>query len=261
MIAGAALVPADRGYAMTQFTETQWSQSEASHEYRDNADSYIPDRYRVIRISQSLYEQFVMGRPGIRVMDLGCGDGIFVQHLKRCDSEFEAVLVDGSPEMLAAARRRLLDCSGLSFVQATFQELLAGPPAPGGFDLVLSSLAIHHLSRDEKAALYRWVYERLKPGGLFVNNDVVRSPTRPLEDWYLRLWHDWIAAGGAVQDKPELLDVPQRYKNNPDNHTDTLRDQLAMLEAAGFTAVDCYYKLGIFAMFGGQKPVKRGEDL
>ena len=56
-----------------------------------------------------------------------------------------------------------------------------------------------------------------------------------------------------MQDKPELLDVPQRYKHNPDNHPDSLRDQLAMLEAAGFTAVDCYYKFGIFAMFGGQK--------
>lgn len=71
------------------------------------------------------------GRPGIRVMDLGCGDGVFIQHLKYCDSEFEAVLVDGSAEMPAAARRRLQACSGLSFVQATFRELLAGDPAPG----------------------------------------------------------------------------------------------------------------------------------
>jgi len=238
---------------MTQFTETQWSQTEASHEYRDNADGYIPDRYRIIGIAQSLYEQFVKGRPGIRVMDLGCGDGIFVQHFKRYDAEFGAVLVDGSAEMLASARRRLQDFSGLIFVQSTFQELLAGAPVPGEFDLVLSSLAIHHLSKDEKAALYRWVYERLKPGGLFVNNDVVRSPTRSLEDWYLKLWHDWIAGHSAMQEKPELLGIPQRYKHNPDNHPDSLCDQLAMLEAAGFTVVDCYYKLGIFAMFGGQK--------
>lgn len=236
---------------MTQFTTTRWSQSEASHEYRDNADGYIPERYRIIGIVQSLYEQFVMGRPGIRVMDLGCGDGIIMQHLKRGDAE--AVLVDGSAEMLAAARRRLQDCSGVTFVQATFQELLAGAPVPGEFDLVLSSLAIHHLSRVEKAALYRWIYERLKPGGLFINNDVVRAAAQPLEDWYLKLWHDWIAGHSAARDKPELLDVPQRYKHNPDNHPDSLRDQLTMLESAGFTAVDCYYKLGIFALFGGQK--------
>ena len=82
---------------MTQFTATQWSQSEASREYRDNADDYIPERYLTIGIAQSLYGQFVEGRPGIRVMDLGCGDGIFMQHLKHGHAEFEAVLIDGSP--------------------------------------------------------------------------------------------------------------------------------------------------------------------
>jgi tRNA (cmo5U34)-methyltransferase len=47
--------------------------------------------------------------------------------------------------------------------------------------------------------------------------------------------------------------VPQRYKANSDNVPDTLRVQLEALEKIGFRQVDCYYKFGIYVMFGGQK--------
>ncbi|MGZ7117956.1 MAG: hypothetical protein ACXVHS_11035, partial [Methanobacterium sp.] len=47
--------------------------------------------------------------------------------------------------------------------------------------------------------------------------------------------------------------VPDKYKNNPDNHPDTLISQLNALKLIGFKNVDCYYKYGIFAIYGGQK--------
>jgi tRNA (cmo5U34)-methyltransferase len=48
-------------------------------------------------------------------------------------------------------------------------------------------------------------------------------------------------------------DIIRQYKNNEDNKPDTLHDQLNALGAMGFKDVDCYYKYGIFTMFGGRK--------
>ncbi len=47
--------------------------------------------------------------------------------------------------------------------------------------------------------------------------------------------------------------IPDQYKNNPDNNPDTLENQLKSLKSAGFNNVDCYYKYGIFSVYGGQK--------
>jgi len=37
------------------------------------------------------------------------------------------------------------------------------------------------------------------------------------------------------------------------NKPDTLSNQLTALEEAGFLDVDCYFKNGIFAVFGGKR--------
>lgn len=48
-------------------------------------------------------------------------------------------------------------------------------------------------------------------------------------------------------------DIIQRYKDNRDNKPDTLDKQLKALKSVGFKDVDCYYKYGIFTMYGGRK--------
>jgi tRNA (cmo5U34)-methyltransferase len=44
----------------------------------------------------------------------------------------------------------------------------------GNYDVVLSSLALHHLPTDgDKQHLYRRIYDSLAPGGVFYTADVV----------------------------------------------------------------------------------------
>ena len=48
-----------------------------------------------------------------------------------------------------------------------------GDAMPGGlYDLVISSLAIHHLEDDAKRELYRQIAVRLRVGGRFVQGDI-----------------------------------------------------------------------------------------
>ena len=238
---------------MPDFDNSRWLDSRFAQEYREQADGYVPERRSLIEIAQSLYRHWVKGSQPCRMLDLGCGDGLMVQELLKVDDSIDATLVDGSQEMLKAAGDRLARFEKKHLVNASFQNLLTQDPLQNTFSFVLSSLAIHHLAMAEKMALFEYVYRHLDPGGFFLNIDVVLSPTNDLEKWYLILWQEWIDTHVANSQKASLLPVPQKYRDNSDNVPDPLLPQLQALERIGFKNVDCYYKRGVFAMFGGGK--------
>jgi tRNA (cmo5U34)-methyltransferase len=238
---------------MSDFAKSHWADSSFAREYRTQADSYIPERQILIEIVQSVYRNLVKGSRPCRMLDLGCGDGLVVEELLEANDTIDATLVDGSAEMLEAAGSRLARFEKKHLVHASFQDLLTKDPLPDTYDFVLSSLAIHHLTMPEKEALFDYVHRHLNPGAFFLIIDVVLSPTDDLEKWYLMLWHEWIDTHAADANKASLLSIPQKYKDNPDNVPNGLQPQLQALQKLGFKNVDCYYKYGIFAMFGGSK--------
>jgi tRNA (cmo5U34)-methyltransferase len=238
---------------MSSYDSSHWTDNRFAKEYRDQADGYIPERSKLIEIAQSLYRYFVKNGQPHRILDLGCGDGLMVQELLKVDDSIEATLVDGSREMLNAAMQRLARFERMHCISASFQDLLVQDLLKGTFCFIVSSLAIHHLVMEQKTALFKYIYRHLDPGGLFLNIDVVLSPTDDLEDCYLTLWQEWIDAHAADSQKASLLPVPQQYKDNSDNTPDPLIPQLQVLERIGFKNVDCHYKYGIFAMFGGTR--------
>ena len=243
---------------MSDFKETHWADREFAKGYRDNADIFIVERWRMLSILQSFYRHFVKNESPKSILDLGCGHGIVTSALSAVDDSISATLVDGSRDMLAKARQRLNGKIQASFVRATFQEMIRKDLLQGPFDFVASSLAIHHLTMQEKAALFEKTYRLLSRGGYFVNIDVVLAPTKRLEQWYLSLWKDWIdervwdlgLAGGRFDG------IIRQYKDEEENKPDRLGDQLDALRTIGFRDVDCYYQYGIFTMFGGRKQLR-----
>jgi tRNA (cmo5U34)-methyltransferase len=240
---------------MTEFNKTNWSKPEFSQQYRDNADIYIVERRRLIEVMKSFYKYFVLNCTQKNILDLGCGDGILTHNLMEIDDSISATLIDPSEDMLGRAKERLHGSGNISYIRASFQDLLKDNIIQDDFNFIVSSLAIHHLTMEEKKALYKMVHARLHPGGYFMNIDVTLAPADNLEEWYMKLWHEWMderkAALGLKRDL--FNDISKRYKELEENKPDTLDDQLNALRQTGFKEVDCYYKYGIFAVFGGRK--------
>lgn len=95
-------------------------------------------------------------RPGERILDLGCGDGVLTQRLHELGCR--TVGVDSSPEMVAGARARGLDARVMDGHELTFER---------EFDAVFSNAALHWMAADPPAVV-TGVARALRPGGRFV---------------------------------------------------------------------------------------------
>jgi tRNA (cmo5U34)-methyltransferase len=240
---------------MSKFEKTRWVDNQFVQEYRDDAGIYLPYRKQFFEIARSSARYFQSANQLMRVLDLGCGDGLFVQELLQSCETGKVVLLDGSGEMLTSAKKRLAGTNGLEFVQASFQDLIEGDPLERReFDFIFSSLAIHHLTSEQKGQIYRYALNHLAASGLFLNYDVVMAPTKELEAWSMFLWRLWIEGHSDQEGAARLRDIPEKYKANPDNIPDTLDAQLDLLREIGFGEVDCLYKYGAFSIFGGRRP-------
>ena len=126
------------------------------------------------------------------------------------------------------------------------------------FDAVVSGYAIHHLADERKRTLYQEVFSLLRPGGLFVNMDHVRSPSAWLEARFDDLLVDHFYAYQQSVGSPKTREeVAAEYVHRPDRQENILALvglQCEWLLASGFQNVDCYFKLLELAVFGGRKP-------
>ena len=96
------------------------------------------------------------------VIDAGCGSGRVTEALLERLPRGRVIAVDGSAEMLAAARDRLGHDSRVRFVQADLVRLALDEPA----DAILSTATFHWIA--DQAALYRALHAALRPGGRLV---------------------------------------------------------------------------------------------
>lgn len=119
-----------------------------------NAARYDSNARFVSDLGQGVLDWLAPGA-GERILDLGCGDGALTEKLVAAGAE--VVGVDGSADMVAAARAR-----GIEARVADGHALDLSPD----FDAVFSNAALHWMTDPD--AVIAGVSRALKPGGRFV---------------------------------------------------------------------------------------------
>ena len=110
-------------------------------------------------------------QPGESVLDVGCGTGtLTLGAARRVGPGARVSGIDASPDMIATARRKA-EKQGVAtdFRLAAVEEL---PFEKAEFDVVLSSLMLHHLPDDVKLQGLAEISRVLKPGGRLVAVDL-----------------------------------------------------------------------------------------
>lgn len=105
-------------------------------------------------------------QPGQRILDIGCGTGTLTVMLKHAQPAATVIGLDGDEAVLAIARKKAaLDDGNAIIWQLGYSYDLPYPDA--SFDLVLASMMLHHLTRENKRATFREARRVLKPGSRF----------------------------------------------------------------------------------------------
>ena len=121
---------------------------------------------------RATYEHLIYAagvNPGQRVLDVGCGTGYFARLLARAvGPEGLVVGVDASEDMITHARRVARHRTNCQFLLGT-AESLNFPPEH--FDVVVTSLFMHHLPADLQPVALREMLRVLRPGGTLLVAD------------------------------------------------------------------------------------------
>ncbi len=238
---------------MNEFEKSNWNRADYSQDYLDNADIYIQDRKTLLNVLASFYRNFFKNKK-IRILDLGCGNGILSKTLCNQKGDKEIIVTDGSKDMISAAKEELEGLPILEFCQISFEKIIEGQFKKGSFDFIVSSFAIHHLDISQKKQLFKRIFEIMNPNAYFLNIDVVTSIHEDYSEWYYELWKEWIVDRQKFLNlKKSLEQVPEEARKKSENHYDPLMVQLEALRSIGFLEIECHYKYGVFAIYGGKK--------
>jgi tRNA (cmo5U34)-methyltransferase len=228
--------------------DNRWRSAEHAADWLTRQDKPGSDQSERFRLLARLlpFEQTAE----LAFADVGAGHGTLTEVLLDAFPNARAVCLDVNPTMIAAGQERLARFGDRArYVQADLEARSWPAEAPGPFDAVLSSRAIHHVADEQKRAVFGWIFERLRPGGWLLNYDYIRAPTEALSELYARVSSDG-------HDGPS--GPPADHHQGHHSHTSPLLGQFKLLEEAGFVDVDCFWKNLGGAIFGARKP--RAEE-
>ena len=135
-------------------------------------------------------------RPGLRILDIGCGTGTLATMVKLQQPQVDVVGLDPDPKALQRAKRKAEHAGAAVDFVLGFADAIPFPDA--SFDRVMSSFMLHHLTLDGKRAALADVARVLKPGGTLHVVDFVSAGDRP-RGVFARMLHadDHLTDSGA----------------------------------------------------------------
>lgn len=184
----------------------------------------------------------------LTAIDLGVGTGYFTRRFLEAFAKARVYAIDGSQAAIEMAKERLAPfADAIDYRTGDFRETVRLLADVRDADVVFTSYAMHHLTHEEKIATMRQALNLLKPGGWFVNADIVIAESSAVEEriqalrragimerapeWYTQFRDDESTRVYLAEMEAEEGDQPH-----------TLRDDLEALTAAGYRDVATWWQ-------------------
>ncbi|MFX0092693.1 MAG: class I SAM-dependent methyltransferase [Candidatus Hodarchaeota archaeon] len=221
-------------------------QQEDAQKYSTRSRIYIMGWKQLYSISVE-YLKSIFGKSNFQALDLGAGTGYFTKWLlKELEGAYVSV-TDFSKNMLSAVERSLNEFNGrYETFLLDFQEDQIGIEK---YDLIVSSMAIHHLQRiEDYRRLYRKIYTALKIRGIFLCIDVLKGADLALDIFYRDFWLDHLTECYGQKAAKRIID-----ETNREDSPLSLYAHLRLLHECGFNSSDCLWKHNNFGSYVARK--------
>ncbi len=237
-----------------------WKTENLAETYLEGVRSAIPFAHEELEIILRIIKFF---KPDLNsFLDLGCGDGVLGKTLLTNQPQATGVFMDFSESMIEAAKVNcqpyrnqttyaIQDIGAVNWLDQVSNELPV--------DVVVSGFAIHHQDDPNKKRIYRDIFDKvLKPGGIFLNLEQVKSATPQIETIFNEFFMDRMIEFKKENETAISIETIQTefYKDKKVNILAPVETQCHWLREIGFSQVDCFFKAFELSIFGGVKPEK-----
>ena len=192
-------------------------------------------------------------------MDLGAGTGAAARGILDLYPLSTAILADYSRPMMLAGEREMQPFAGrFRYVEFDMSVDRWPPQVPARLDAVVTSMCIHHMPDRRKQGLFREIFERLAPGGWYLNYDTVTA-TDPV---VVATWDRADARSHPNDAVPSAPLTPLEQAGHEDHiaNITALEPQLGFLRSAGFEGIAVYWKRLDAVIYGGRRPASGGDS-
>ena len=184
------------------------------------------------------------------VLDIGCGAGNYTLKLLQRLPNLNVTLLDLSQPMLDRAAGRVRSVTTGTVITRQ-QDIRQADLKDGQFDIILAAAVLHHLRTDDEwQAVFTKLYRALAPGGSIWISDLIEHTTAPIQSMMYQRYGDYLSRLKDDAYRQKVFEyIEQEDTPRP------LMFQIDLLRSVGFLDVDILHKNGVFAAFGGRKPI------
>ncbi|MFH1001121.1 MAG: class I SAM-dependent methyltransferase [Bacteroidota bacterium] len=181
-----------------------------------------------------------------RIVDLGSGTGNLTEVIANQFPYSKIFAVDLSDSILKEASKRLNKFTNISYLNEDFSRIAFEPES---VDLVVSSIALHHLDDIQKVELLKKIYSWLSPQGVLIFGDQFSGSTEQHYKQHLSNWKQ-ISDTNKIPDSEWLMWMDHQKKH--DYHT-TVENYFDWCKQIGFKKSDVVWRYLLWTVFISHK--------
>lgn len=202
----------------------------------DEFTATMPNHEKMNEIILEFFNHYGKTHSIQSIADLGCGTATMGRTLIEILQPESYLGLDGARQMLDKARETLGEYEGPTEIEFLHRSFTEWSPEDN-FDLVYSSLSIHHLTDQEKWSLFSRIHDCLRPEGLFLYADIFKA-----ESGWEELFKSvhWERRRELGMSEDEVEECWQGHKEN--DKPATIRDTRKGLDRAGFGDIEILWK-------------------
>jgi tRNA (cmo5U34)-methyltransferase len=193
-----------------------------------------------------------------RFLEIGGGLGAFTKMILKKYPQANLVFLDGSPDMLFNAKRRLnKHRNQITFIQRDINDPDWHKEIQGSFDAVVSSWCLHYLSDARQEPFFKEIFHLLRPNGIFLFSCSIKIENKKFLDLYNELEHKRVLEifnkQGIELTHDQMSTMGHKEHKDARINPASFDKYLMLMKGAGFTESGCIWKYLFNAVFQAYK--------